>query len=195
MDLELPAHLHATRDLLTRSLVSHSERAPAMPAGLAADLKARFEPRRAPAQAAPSRSWASSLRSLFATPAFGAVAAAVLILGTAIPLLQGPADSSAETFRGAAAVAPEASVQVIFIGEDTGDRTAVESSGNFESASLLSAENIEAALELAGPKVLVDFTARTITAYDAAGNAVHDEAMPASSSQLGDAIAKAVTRL
>lgn len=195
MDLELPAHLHATRDLLTRSLVSHSERAPAMPAGLAADLKARFEPRRAPAQAASTRSWAFSLRSLFATPAFGAVAAAVLVLGTAIPLLQGPADTPSETFRGAAAVAPEASVQVIFIGEDTGDRAAVEASGNFESASLLSAENIEAALELAGPKVLVDFTARTITAYDAAGNAVHDEAMPASSSQLGDAIAKAVTRL
>lgn len=195
MDLELPAHLHATRDLLTRSLVSHSERAPAMPAGLAADLKARFEPRRTPAPIGSTRSWAFSLRSLFATPAFGAVAAAVLVLGTAIPLLQGPATSSTETFRGASESAPETSVQVIFIGEDTGDRAAVEASGNFESASLLSAESIEAALDFTGPKVLVDFAARTITAFDDAGTVVHEEAMPASSSQLGDAIAKAVTRL
>lgn len=195
MDLELPAHLHATRDLLTRSLVSHSERAPAMPAGLAADLMARFEPRLTPAASASTRSWAFSLRSIFATPAFGAVAAAVLVLGTAIPLLQGPATQSTETFRGASEVAPESSVQVIFIGEDSGDRAAVEASGNFESASLLSAESIEAALGIPGPKVLVDFAARSITAYDDAGNAVHDEAMPASSSQLGDAIAKAVTCL
>jgi hypothetical protein len=34
MDLQLPANLHATRDLLMRSLVVHSEQAPAIPAGL-----------------------------------------------------------------------------------------------------------------------------------------------------------------
>lgn len=195
MDLELPAHLHATRDLLTRSLVSHSERAPAMPAGLAADLMARFETRGTPALVASTRTWSFSLRSFFATPAFGAVAAAVLVLGTAIPLLKEPATSSTESFRGSSAVASENSVQVIFIGEDAGDRAAVEASGNFESASLISAESIEAARDIAGPKVLVDFAARSISAYDGTGKLVHDEAMPDSSSQLGDAIAKAVTRL
>jgi hypothetical protein len=195
MDLELPAHLHATRDLLTRSLVSHSERAPAMPAGLAADLIARFETRGTPAPAAATRSWALGLKRFFATPAFGAAAAAVLVLGTAMPLLDGPSAANNENFRGGSTVESRSSVRIIFIGEEPGDRAAVESSGNFESASLMSVEGIEAALELDGAKVLVDFSSRKITAFDASGKVVHDESMPEASSQLGDAIAKAVTRI
>lgn len=198
MDLELPAHLHATRDLLTRSLVSHPERAPAIPAGLAADLSASFDRRGTPAAgpAAATRSWALRLRNWFATPAFGAVAAAVLVLGTALPLFDRPsAPDRGETFRGDHGAAQAPVVRIIFVGEEAGDRAAIESSGSFEAASLLSVEGIESAREIEGPKVIVDFTARSITAFDAAGAVAHEEAMPDSSSQLGNSIAKAVMRL
>jgi len=198
MDLELPAHLHATRDLLTRSLVSHPERAPVIPAGLAADLRASFEGRGTVAvgPSAATRSWALQLRRWFATPAFGAAAAAVLVLGTALPLLDGPpASTGRETFRGGNPAPAAPTVRIIFIGEEAGDRAAIESSGSFEAASLLSAESIESARAIDGPKVIVDFTARSITAFDAAGDVAHEEAMPDSSSQLGNSIAKAVMQL
>lgn len=198
MDFELPAHLHATRDLLTRSLVSHPERAPAIPRGLVADLSASLENRRAPSlvTVTRTRSWTSQLRRWFATPAFGAMAAAVLIVGTALPLMDGrSSSSSSETFRGDHGATTAPTTRIIFIGGEASDRAAIESAGLFEAASLLSVESIESAREIDGPKVIVDFTARSITAFDAGGTVASEEAMPDSSSQLGNSIAKAVSRL
>jgi hypothetical protein len=190
MDLELPANLHATRDLLMRSLVAHSEQAPAIPAGLASDLSARFAPRVTRTVVTAPLSWMEKVRGFLSTPAFGIAAAAVVVLGAAAPLLSGPATLRSETFRGELTAASADSVRIIFTGDRPEIRAAVEASATFEKSALCSM-NSSAATTQAGPKVIVDLTSSTITAIDRDGATLYRAAVPTEPGKVADAIALA----
>lgn len=191
MDLQLPADLHATRDLLMRSLATHREQAPPIPAGLAHDLSAHFAPRTLKTVVTAPLSWSEKVRAFLSTPAFGAVAAAVVVVGVAAPILSRP---SAETFRGELPVVQAPAVRIIFIGNAPEVRTAVEASATFESASLSSMDS-QAAASKPGPKVIVNLTSSTIIAIDRDGATLYRSAVPTDSGKVADAIALAVQAL
>lgn len=199
MDLQLPANLHATRDLLMRSLVKHSEQAPAIPAELARDLSARFAPKMTRTVVAAPLTWMEKVRGILSTPAFGIVAAAVVVLGVAVPMLPSPSSSpsssspssSSETFRGDLSVVAADSVRIIFSGDRPDIRAAVEASATFEKSALCSM-NSSAAATQTGPKVIVDLTSSTITAIDRDGATLYRAAVPTEPGKVADAIALAV---
>ena len=195
MYLELPERLLVTRDVLTRSLPTHPvEKAPAMPAGLAAELTGRFVPQAALRSV--GTSWVDRVRSFLASPGFGAVAAAVVVLGVAIPMFSAGDRETQETFRGGATmVAPGEQVRVFFVGENAAVRSAVESSGNFEASALVPGESAYAAKSTKGPKVIVDFYAGQVTAFDAQGAEVFRKELPLEATQVPGTIAKAVSTL
>ena len=191
MDLQLPANLHATRDLLMRSLVMHPEQAPAIPAELARDLSARFAPRVTRTVVAAPLTLIEKVRGFLSTPAFGVMAAAVVVLGVAVPMLPSPSSSSSETFRGELTATPDDSVRIIFTGDRPDIRAAVEASATFEKAALCSM-NSSAAATQAGPKVIVDLTSSTITAIDRDGATLYRAIVPTEPGKAADAIALAV---
>jgi hypothetical protein len=191
MDLQLPADLHATRDLLMRSLATHHEQAPPMPNGLACDLSARFAPRVMKTVVTAPLSWSERFRAFLSTPAFGAVAAAVVVLGIAAPMVSGP---SAETFRGDLPVAQAPAVRIIFTGDAPEIRAAVEASATFETSALSTMDGL-AAVTQPGPKVIVNLTTSTITAIDRDGATLYRSAVPTEHGKVADAIALAVQSL
>ena len=197
MHLELPERLLATRDVLMRSLPTHPlEKAPAMPAGLAADLAARFAPKSGVAPVSVSISWFEKVRAFLATPGFGAAAAAVVVLGVAAPLMMNKDKAPAESFRGGEApVAAGDAVRILFAGENATVRSAVAAAGDFESSAMSGVADAAAAKTVAGPKVVVDFAAGTITGYDARGAEVRSEKLPADAAKVSAAIADVVSRL
>src|SRR5688572_25489596 len=96
--MDLSPHLHPTRDLLLRSLPTHDrEQAPPMPAGLAEELMARFESQPTQAFEVLPESFFAKLRGFLATPGFGLAAAAVAVVGLAVPMISGP---DKDSFRG-----------------------------------------------------------------------------------------------
>jgi hypothetical protein len=194
MHLELPEHLHSTRDLLLRSLPAHPlEEAPAMPAGLAEELMARFVPKTIIMPVVEGASLLGKLRAFLATPAFGVTAAAVVILGVAAPMVSQPTQ---ETFRGAdsSAVAGGA-VTILFVGTNRAVQSAVENSGNFEPSAFRSAVDLSSVQDVAGPKVLIDFNTGKIQAIDATGGEAYSASIPAEAEKVAGAVADAVSRL
>ncbi|WP_367873885.1 hypothetical protein [Luteolibacter sp. Populi] len=191
--MDLPPHLHSTRNLLMRSLPAHGqEQAPPMPAGLADDLLARFAPKSV--VIARPVSLFGKARTFLATPGFGLAATAVVLLGIGVPMLSGP--SRQETFRGAnLAGAASEGPGICFVGRNAALQSAIEKSGSFEISAFRSASNRETALALSGSKVVVDFTTDTITAYDAEGNEVHSAKIPDQEVRVAGAVADAVSRL
>jgi hypothetical protein len=196
MQLELPDRLHATRDLLMRSLIPQSgEPAPSMPASLALDLADRFAPRSPLVPVSATLSWLQRARHFLASPAFGAVAAAVVLLGAALPLLQRPVSLPKDSLRGAAGEVAAETVRILFIGDHPAAREAVVASGMFEPDAISSIARDTDAEALPGPKVLVDLATSTITAIDRDGATIHRVAVPSSAANLADAIAFAVSTL
>lgn len=180
-----------------RSLPTHSlEKAPVMPAGLAADLAARFAPKSSSMPVEVRVSWFKKVRVFLATPGFGAVAAAVVVLGVAAPLLMNKNQAPAESFRGGqSAVVTGDPVRIIFAGENATVRSAVAASGDFESSALSGVADAIAAKAVAGPKVVVDFTSGTITGYSAEGVEVRSEKLPENATKVSSVIADVVSRL
>ncbi|QJE94798.1 hypothetical protein [Luteolibacter luteus] len=198
MQLELPERLLVTRDVLTRSLLAHpEEKAPAMPASLAADLAGRFAPKAASRKDSACISWLDKVKNFLATPGFGAVAAAVVVLGVAVPMFsQGDHAAPKESFRGGEAiVATGEQTRIFFVGENAEIRAAVESSGNFESSALATAPSVEAVKEERGAKVVVDLNTGTVTAYGADGEALSQKMIPTDTSKVAGVIAKMVAGL
>lgn len=193
MHLELPERLFVTRDVLTRSLPTHpEEKAPAMPSGLAEELAGRFASGAAIRQESACLSWLGRVKSFLATPGFGAVAAAVVVLGVAVPMFSpGNRALPQESFRGGETmVTPGDQVRIFFVGDSAAVRSTVESSGNFEASALANAASVEAAKAEQGPKVLVDLNARKITTFNAEGEVLSQKDLPAETSKAADAIAK-----
>ena len=195
MHLELPEHLHSTRDLLLRSLPAHTlEEAPVMPVGLADDLMARFAPKAGVTTVLEKASLFAQVRAFLATPAFGAVATAVVVLGVAAPMLSGPA--AEETFRGADfSVVAGSTVTILFVGTNSAVQSAVEDSGNFEPSAFRSVVDLSSVQDVAGAKVLIDFNAGKIQAIDATCAQAYSVRIPADAKKVAGAVADAVSRL
>jgi hypothetical protein len=192
---ELPEHLKTTCELLTRSLLGDSiEKASAMPASLARDLSVRFA---APAEAmlvAAPIPWYHKVRMFFITPAFGLAAVAIILLGVTLPMAVQP-PAMPENFRGAAGSPVGEPAKIIFIGENASVRSAVESSGRFELAAISSVKSVKLAYVQTGPKIVVDFTAGTVTSVSQDGVKKHAAPIPAEAADLADAIAAALSHL
>ena len=195
MDLQLPDRLHTTRDLLMRSLAPHPlEKAPAIPADLAADLAARFAPRSVVAAKAPAISLIERIRFFFAAPGFGMTAALVMLIGVAVPMLTQPDAGLPDTFRGGnAATLSAEGVRIVLVGKDSGIASELRDSGKFEISAISTEATTATAAAIAGPKVVVDFTAGTITAINSYGATVHAANIPAS--DVASAVADAISRL
>lgn len=196
MHLELPEHLHSTRDLLQRSLPAYPlEKAPAMPPGLADELMARFAPKTVVVTPVVEKSsLIEKVRAFFATPAFGIAAAAVVVLGVAAPMISGPAPQ--ESFRGAgSAVYSIGEVSIVFVGTNRAVQTAVENSGNFEASAFRSATDFTAVQDVSGAKVVIDFNGGKIFAIQADGTQVHSVRIPGEADKAAAAVADAVSRL
>jgi len=197
MHLELPERLLPARDVLTRSLPGHPlEKAPAIPPDLAAELAARFVRRTTPWQEEIPRPWRARVRSLLATPGFGAVAAAVVVLGVALPMFVSGPEEARETFRGGGGPAlPAEQVRIYLVGENAAIRAAIENSAIFEASALVTGPRADAASAAAGPKVIVDFTTDTVTAFDAGGRETGRDKLPAEAKEVPAALMKTVATL
>ncbi len=192
MNDELPDHLRPTRDLLLQSVKGQAtEDPPPPPPGLLDDLEGRLGGR-APA-AAPERPQASlveRLRSFFATPAFGLVAAAVLVLGIAIPMRTGP-ESGPETFRGGAD-GDEPAVRVVLIGSSDEGTRVLESSGLLDAAASATVATPDDATGQPNPKVVIDFNEGTITIHADDGRTIDQRGLPDDLGELPRVLAEAV---
>ena len=136
------------------------------------------------------------MRSLFATPGFGAVAAAVVVLGVAMPVFVSGPEETRETFRGGEGAAlPVEQVRIYLVGENAGVRAAIENSGIFEASALVTGPHADAASAAAGPKVIVDFTTDTVTAFDARGREIGRTKLPAEAKEVPAALMKTVAAL
>lgn len=187
MDPDLPERLLPARDLLARSLMLHSrEPAPAMPSGLAADLAVRFASR-ADESSAPRITLFEKVRTWLASPGFGVAAAAVVVVGVAIPMLSTP---DPEFWRGGFGASAGTTVRIAFIGEDAKAEAEIKSSRNFEAVAFAAD-----AASLPGPKVVINFRTGIISAVNAEGTTIHSWPLPAEPKKVPDAIADAISRL
>jgi hypothetical protein len=191
MDLDLPSTLHPTRDLLMRSLVMHSEQAPTLPAGLAADLSARFAPREIAAPQVAPVSWFEKVRGFLSTPAFGAAAAAVVVMGVAVPMISAPADRGEHVFRGATSAITADAVRIVFVGQNPAMVSEITASGDFEAAAITMTESSST---VTGPAVIVDFTTGSLSAVDADGSLLHRTDLSGDASDMAASIASALSR-
>lgn len=192
MNLDLPADLQRTADILRNSLMSRTdEKVPALPAGLFEDLSTRFEASTAFAAPAARISLFGRIQSFLATPAFGMAAAALVVLAVVIPGVMEPSgDTAATGFRGGSAGAEAtASASIVLIGAPQDIVTSLGASGDFEPGSILTTDTAS------GPKVIVDFNGSTIISVDADGHPVHSTELPADLDELSAAIAEALGKL
>ena len=132
--------------------------------------------------------------TFLATPAFGVAAAAVVVLGVAVPMISKPVPQ--ESFRGmdSTAVSGDA-VTILFVGTNRALQSAVENSGNFEPSAFRSAVDLASAQEVAGAKVVIDFNTEKIHAVDATGAETYSARIPAETDKVANAVADAVSRL
>lgn len=189
MNLDLPSHLHATRDLLAGSLRLHAtEQAPPVPADLLDDLCRRFNSAPIAAVAVPPRSWFETVQSFIARPAFGMAALAIVILGISIPRMI----DSTPSFRGGNPPADSSNIRIILIQAPADLQQALADAGEIEGGRISSATSSEG---ITGARILVDFVTSTITALNASNETVHTAPLPKNTEEITVAIATAVSRL
>jgi len=192
MNLDLPAHLQPTADILRNSLMLRTDaKAPALPAGLFEDLAARFETSAAlPARPAKVSLFAR-IQSFLSTPAFGMSAAALVILAVVLPMaMENSGNSENTAFRGGSAdIGATASSSIVLLGAPQDIVSSLGNSGDFEKGSIFTADTAS------GAKVIVDFHSATITSITADGRSVHTAGLPSDKADLAAAIAEALSKL
>lgn len=192
MNLELPADLQHTADILRNSLMLRAdEKAPALPTGLFQDLAARFETSAALPARLTKISLFSKIQSFISTPAFGMSAAALVIVAFVLPMALKTSDNSENTrFRGGSSeIGATASASIVLIGASQEIVSSLGNSGDFEKGSIFTADTDS------GAKVIVDFNSATITAITADGQSVHTAELPSEKAALSAAIAEALSKL
>ncbi|MDP4648113.1 MAG: hypothetical protein NWR51_06225 [Akkermansiaceae bacterium] len=192
MNLELPADLQQTADILRNSMMLRSdEKAPALPDALFQDLAARFETSTRITAPVAKISLFEKIQSFISTPAFGMSAAALVILAVALPSVLNTSDNTGTTgFRGSPTdIEATASASIVLIGAPQDIASSLGTSGDFEKGSILTADTAS------GAKVIVDFNASTITSVSADGQAIHTAELPVDRADLSAAIAEALSKL
>ncbi|MEM1085398.1 MAG: hypothetical protein AAGI48_14895 [Verrucomicrobiota bacterium] len=191
MNIELPQHLQATADLLSRSFPGHSQdHAPSLPKSLVEDFVLQDEPQVAPK---PKISLFSKARSFIATPAFGLAAAALIVIGFFSPALLGPADQSTprEAFRGSKLVHATNSATVVLITDEPETRQLLEDSGLFDMEFVIETSDPLVAVSIPTAKLLVDVKGGAIVGYNAESREVVSDELPTDRSKLAERIALA----
>ncbi len=167
MNIELPEHLKATADLLSRSLKLHSQdSAPAVPKSLVNDLTSSS----APMPAAQARvSWLTKIQSLVATPGFGLAAAALLVIGFApiTKTTQPQETASKETFRGANVSYSQSNAVIVLLTDNSETRQLLKESELFDMSVVIETSDPLVATELQSAKLLVDVEGGAIVGYNA----------------------------
>lgn len=168
---------------------------PAIPSGLVDDLRQRFAPTARLVIEPPRRTDNALLQffRLISSPAIGATAIIVGVLSFAIPAMM-PTDTT-ESFRGTSNVDSQTTIPIYVTGGPVDMSEILASSGDFQPEAIINAESRESAMELRGPKVIVDFAGGSVLSIDAAGNQVGEEPLPENIGGVGIAIARAVSRL
>lgn len=196
MNPDLPQNLHSTRDLLMASMQPPSnEHAPALPKGLLEDLTRSVAHRSASARQGQFAGFLASLRSMFASPAFGCAAAAIAVLAVASTVALRPVDSQkTDTFRGAASDRAAEAIHVILVGAPNGVMRTLESTTDFEDGIFSAASSPESVQAIEGPRVIVDFVSKTITSISSDGETLYQTELPASTSGISLSISSALIR-
>jgi hypothetical protein len=192
MNIELPEHLKATADLLSRSLHLHSQdRAPAVPKSLVNDLTSLAAPIRAPRSRV---SWITKIQSLVTTPGFGLAATALLVIGLFAPAMmtsQPQETASQETFRGANVTYSQSNAAIVLLTDNSETRQLMEESGLFDMSVVVETSDPMVAAELQSAKLLVDVKGGAIVGYNAQSREVLADQLPAESTKIAERIALA----
>lgn len=128
------------------------------------------------------------VRSLFATPAFGLVAALVVVLFVALPLFQG-----SHGFRNGGDT-ETAGARVILVGISDESFETLSNNGLFDPQALVRLDHRTDADAMESPKIIVDFEEGMLRAFDAGGNDFYRHHLKVDSSLPGD-IARALSKL
>jgi hypothetical protein len=190
---DLPKNLEPTRNLLAGSLQLHAtDQAPALPGDLLNDLDRRFSA--TPATAVQPRSWLAKVQIFTARPIFGLAALALVILGISLPSLRNSTTSdSAGGFRGTVSSTAESpEIRIILLSPPLGFQKTLEAAGDFESSMISSATTSG---RIAGPRIVVDFAASTITGLNASNQEIHTAPLPKDAAEVSAAIATAISGL
>lgn len=191
MNIELPQHLKATADLLSRSLHQNPlDEAPAVPKSLVNDLTTRWAPSQA---ATPMVSWFSKFHQFVATPGFGLAAAALLVLGFFAPALMTPQQvtKSTETFRGANVAYSASNASIVLITDNSDTRLLLEQSGLFDMSVVIETSDPLVAATLQTAKLLVDVKGGAIVGYNKESREIVADQLPADQSKIAERIALA----
>ncbi|BCX46552.1 hypothetical protein HAHE_04600 [Haloferula helveola] len=186
---ELPEHLRPVRDALMQTAHgSEPEDFPEASEELLDDLEEKLRGRIPQRAAKPAVPWYQQVMSFLATPAFGAVAALVVILFFAAPLFTGP-DRFRDPGDGSGSTA-----RIVLVGADQGTFDSLSSDGLIDPASVVRTEEASEAESVEPPKLIVDFKAGTLRQVRADGTVV-DSDLPEDPALLPGAIAKSLRSL
>ncbi|MEM9236685.1 MAG: hypothetical protein AAGB14_07890 [Verrucomicrobiota bacterium] len=187
MNDPLPNRLKPVREILMDSAHGPADDEPPMPPD---DLLDDLEEKLAgttPHRASPAKpSFFERVRRAFATPAFGVVAALVVVLFIAVPLVNpgGFRSTGGEVSDGPS---------VILLGIDDTTYAAVQANASFDANALKRVATAVEAEAIPAPKIIADFAQERVRAIDAAGNQVHDQ--PFSGDGILSDIAPALSKL
>ncbi len=189
MSEELPDHLKPIREILMDSANGPEvDEVPGAPDDLLDELeKSLTGTKTAPVPVA-KPGFFEKLRSLIATPAFGGVAALVVVVFFAVPLFK-----DGHSFRNTGEENRD-TARVVLLGFDDEAYKRLVSDELIDPRGLMRVSTQEEADAITSPKVVVDLGNSTLKAYDAGGNGFYRHSLK-SGITLPKDIARALAKL
>ena len=186
---ELPEHLRPVRDALMQTAHgSEPEDFPEASDELLDDLEEKLRGRIPQRMAKPAVPWHQRVLSFLATPAFGAVAALVVILFFAVPRFTG-SDRFRDPSEGSGSAA-----RIVLVGADQATSDALSGDGLMDPSSVVRVDDASEAELVEPPKLVIDFKAGTLRQVRADGTVV-DSTLPEDSDLLPGVIARSLRSL
>lgn len=165
MSEELPDHLKPIRDILMDSANGpDGDDAPGAPEDLLDDLERSLTGTKVVPTPVLQPGFFEKLRSLIATPAFGTVAALVVVLFVAVPLFKG-----GHGFRNTGEENRD-TAPIVLLGFDDEAYQRLVSNKLFDPRGLMRVSTQEQADAITSPKIVIDLENSILKAYDAGGN-------------------------
>lgn len=187
MSEELPDHLKPVREILMDSAISPAEdEAPGAPSDLLDDLEESLLGTTTPPVTTARASFFEKIRSLFASPAFGAVSALIVVLFIALPFLNREEPGGFRSGNEDYTEGP----QILLVGIEDEAFEKLAASGLFDTQALIRTDDPDA---IEAPKLVLYFTTQTLVAIGAGGTEMLRKPMPEDRSALPSAIAQALS--
>lgn len=189
MSEELPDHLKPVREILMDSAVGpENDEAPGAPSDLLDDLEESLLGTTAKPLEVSHPSFLERVRALFATPAFGVISALILVLFIAVPILNQEDSDGFRDGDGAYVAGP----RIILVGIDDSMFDQLAATGLFDERALVRSDD---PTSIEAPKLVLDYTGRSLVGYSPDGNEILREALPEDPSDLARSIARALSRI